>query len=197
MTVVARTSGRIHASSWHETHREATDLAERLKAHGPWAGMIVITRGGLVPAAIVARVLGIRLIDTICLASYEREVKGPVQTIKGAPADIGEGEGWLLVDDVADSGAAPATAEGALRGALRQAGGTAVRRYVPARGRPGRLDRLPLGPRPAHAGPLGHHLGIGTLSMSRVHPSQAAARIRPGRRGSVHGCSVSASRTAR
>jgi xanthine phosphoribosyltransferase len=112
MTVVARTSGRIHASSWHETHREATDLAERLKALGPWAGMIVITRGGLVPAAIVARVLGIRLIDTICLASYEREVKGPVQTLKRAPAEIGEGEGWLLVDDVADSGA---TAEEARR----------------------------------------------------------------------------------
>ena len=111
-TVVARTSGRIHASSWHETHREATDLAERLQDLGPWAGMIVITRGGLVPGAIVARALGIRMIDTICLASYEREVKGPVQIIKAAPDGIGEGEGWLLIDDVADSGA---TAEEARR----------------------------------------------------------------------------------
>ncbi len=113
MTVVARTSGRIHASSWHETHREATDLAERLKAHRPVGRHDRRSPAAAwCPAAIVARVLGIRLIDTICLASYEREVKGPVQTIKGAPAEIGEGEGWLLVDDVADSGA---TAEEARR----------------------------------------------------------------------------------
>lgn len=112
MTVVVRTSGRIHASSWHETHREATDLADRLKGLGPWKGMVAITRGGLVPAAVVARVLGIRLIDTICLASYEREIRGPVQIIKPAPASMGEGEGWLLIDDVADSGA---TAEEARR----------------------------------------------------------------------------------
>ena len=112
MTVVVRTSGRIHASSWHETHREATDLADRLKPLGPWTGMIAITRGGMVPAAIVARVLGIRMIDTICLASYDNEIKGPVQIVKPAPADIGDGEGWLLIDDVADSGA---TAEEARR----------------------------------------------------------------------------------
>lgn len=112
MTVVVRTSGRIHASSWHETHREATDLADRLKPLGSWTGMVAITRGGLVPAAIVARVLGIRLIDTVCLASYDGEVKGPVQIVKPAPAGIGEGEGWLLIDDVADSGA---TAEEARR----------------------------------------------------------------------------------
>lgn len=112
MTVVVRTSGRIHASSWHETHREATDLADRLKGLGPWNGMVAITRGGLVPAAVVARVLGIRLIDTICLASYEREVRGPVQIIKPAPESMGKGEGWLLIDDVADSGA---TAEEARR----------------------------------------------------------------------------------
>jgi hypoxanthine phosphoribosyltransferase len=111
MTVVRKTR-RIHASSWHETHREATDLAQRLQNLGPWAGMIAITRGGLVPAAIVARVLDIRLIDTICLASYDGESKGPVQIIKAAPDEIGDGEGWLLIDDVADSGA---TAEEARR----------------------------------------------------------------------------------
>jgi len=112
MTVVVRTSGRIHASSWHETHREATDLADRLRSFGPWTGMVAITRGGLVPAAIVARVLGIRLIDTVCLASYDGETKGPVQIVKPAPVGIGDGAGWLLIDDVADSGA---TAEEARR----------------------------------------------------------------------------------
>ena len=38
---------------------------------GPWHGIIAITRGGLVPAAIVARELDLRLVDTICVASYD------------------------------------------------------------------------------------------------------------------------------
>ena len=52
--------------------------------------MIAITRGGLVPAAIIARVLDLRVIETVCIASYEREMKGPIEIMKAAPANIGE-----------------------------------------------------------------------------------------------------------
>jgi len=40
---------------------------------GALSGMVAITRGGLVPAAIVARELDMRIIDTFCVASYARE----------------------------------------------------------------------------------------------------------------------------
>jgi xanthine phosphoribosyltransferase len=105
-------AAKIHSCSWHEMHREATDLAARLRARGPFCGVIAIARGGLVPAAIIARVLGIRLIETLCIASYDGEVKRPLAVLKAAPAEIGDGAGWLLVDDVADSGG---TAEAARR----------------------------------------------------------------------------------
>jgi xanthine phosphoribosyltransferase len=106
------TTGKIHATTWHEMHREAIDLAARLADHGPWRGMAAISRGGLVPGAVIARVLGIRLIETICIASYDGREKGPIEVLKGAPEAAGDGAGWLLIDDVADSGA---TAEAARR----------------------------------------------------------------------------------
>ena len=99
-------AGKIHASSWHEMHRESTDLAQRLADGGPWHGMVAISRGGLVPAAVIARVLDIRLIETICLSSYDgQQVRGTLEIVKAAPESIGDGTGWLLIDDVADSGA--------------------------------------------------------------------------------------------
>ncbi len=101
-------AARIYVTSWHEMHREATDLAGRVAPHGPWEGLVAVSRGGLVPAAIVARALGIRLIETVCIASYDGKEKGPLEVIKPSPAVVGKGSGWLLVDDVADSGATAA-----------------------------------------------------------------------------------------
>ena len=94
--------------SWEELHRNARALSLRLLDKGPWKGMIVITRGGLVPAAILARELNIRLIDTICVTSYKpgegdatQSVQGDIQLLKGVE---GDGEGMLLIDDLVDTG---------------------------------------------------------------------------------------------
>jgi xanthine phosphoribosyltransferase len=59
--------------SWDQFHRDARALAWRLSAAGRFSGMVAITRGGLVPAAIVARELDMRVIETICVASYAQE----------------------------------------------------------------------------------------------------------------------------
>jgi xanthine phosphoribosyltransferase len=70
---------------------------------------VCITRGGLVPAAIVARELGLRLIETICVASYEESAQGPLKVLKTVAPSIqangdGTGKGVLLVDDLTDTG---------------------------------------------------------------------------------------------
>ena len=46
--------------SWDQFHRDARALAWRLAESGPFGAIICITRGGLVPAAIVSRELGVR-----------------------------------------------------------------------------------------------------------------------------------------
>ena len=69
-----------------------------------------VTRGGLVPAAIVARELEIRLIETVCVASYhDYKTQGSMSVLKGVASTIaalggGAGQGVLIVDDLVDTG---------------------------------------------------------------------------------------------
>lgn len=84
-------------------HRNAKALAWRLLDKGPWTGVIGITRGGLVPACIVARELDIRLVDTLCIASYDHKNQGEAKILKGADK-AGDGQGWIVVDDLVDTG---------------------------------------------------------------------------------------------
>jgi xanthine phosphoribosyltransferase len=93
--------------SWDQFHRDARALAWRLAEAGPFTAIVAITRGGLVPAAIVARELNLRLIETVCVASYHEYTKqGDLQLIKGvAPSILGlGGKGVLIIDDLVDTG---------------------------------------------------------------------------------------------
>ncbi|NKB54731.1 MAG: xanthine phosphoribosyltransferase [Alphaproteobacteria bacterium] len=87
--------------SWEELHRNARALAWRLLELGPFDGVVAVTRGGLVPAAIVARELDVRLVDTVCIASYEHKDHGDAKILKTVE---GSGAGWLIVDDLVDTG---------------------------------------------------------------------------------------------
>lgn len=87
--------------SWDQLHRDAKALSWRLLEKGPFRGLAVVTRGGMVPAAVVARELDIHNIDTICISSYDWQNQKNVTIIK----DIkGDGEGWLIIDDLVDTG---------------------------------------------------------------------------------------------
>ncbi len=87
--------------SWAELHRDAKALAWRLVGLGPLQGIVAVTRGGLVPAAIVARELELRLIDTLCIASYDESKQGELVVLKSVE---GDGENWLIIDDLVDTG---------------------------------------------------------------------------------------------
>ena len=74
-------AGRPFPVSWDQFHRDCRALTWRLNEVGPFHAVIAITRGGLVPAAIVARELGLRIIDTVCIASYDHDKQGDLQEI--------------------------------------------------------------------------------------------------------------------
>jgi xanthine phosphoribosyltransferase len=96
--------------SWDQFHRDARALAWRLSAAGPFEAIVCVTRGGLVPAAIVARELEVRLIETVCVASYhDYQKQGSLSVLKGVADSIvklngGGGQGVLIVDDLVDTG---------------------------------------------------------------------------------------------
>jgi xanthine phosphoribosyltransferase len=94
---------------WDQFHRDARALAWRLAGAGPFQAIVCVTRGGLVPAAIVARELGIRLIETVCVASYNHILQGELKVLKDVAGTIveiggGRGKGVLIVDDLVDTG---------------------------------------------------------------------------------------------
>ena len=95
--------------TWDQLHRDARALAWRLIGLGPIRGIVAITRGGLIPAAIVAREMEARVIETVSIVAYGRgeaewtELGAP-EVVK-PPVAAGDGEGWLLIDDLVDTGA--------------------------------------------------------------------------------------------
>ena len=95
--------------SWDQFHRDARALAWRLAEAGPFEAIVCITRGGLVPAAIVARELNVRLIETVCIASYQNfKNQDELKILKGVAPEVtsmrGQGKGVLIVDDLVDTG---------------------------------------------------------------------------------------------
>lgn len=119
--------------SWEEFHRLSRVLSERLLAvrppgGPPWRLLVAVTRGGLVPAAIVARELNLRVVDTLCIASYDERSRGQPQVLKAAGAGDGEGCWWSTTGRHRRHrpGDARAAAEGPLRHRLRQAGGPSL-----------------------------------------------------------------------
>ncbi|MCX7898835.1 MAG: phosphoribosyltransferase family protein, partial [Methylocystis sp.] len=92
--------------SWDTFHRDARALAWRLASIGGFSAIVAVTRGGLVPAAIVARELGIRVIETIGVASYHEELEqGEVKVVKPLTETILKRPSAevLIVDDLVDT----------------------------------------------------------------------------------------------
>ena len=98
---------KIFPVSWDQFHRDSRALAWRLHAAGPFETVVCITRGGLVPAAVVARELNVRVIETICVASYQNyKNEGALKVLKTVAPEIVAtgGKGVLIVDDLVDTG---------------------------------------------------------------------------------------------
>ncbi|WP_461210265.1 xanthine phosphoribosyltransferase [Desulfocurvus sp. DL9XJH121] len=107
---------KTYPVSWEQLHRDSKALAWRLVELGPFAGIVAVTRGGLVPAAVIARELDIHTIETVCVTSYDWKKQGSSSVLKNADL-AGNGEGWLVVDDLVDTGGTASLLRAMLPGA--------------------------------------------------------------------------------
>jgi hypothetical protein len=119
--------------SWEDLDRLVAQLAERLE-HERFDLLLAITRGGLVPAGMLAYRLRIRNILVAAVEFYDDHGQpGPHPTFLQFPADpLLRGQRILVVDEVWDSG----TTIAAVTERIRQAGGlptTAVLHWKPER----------------------------------------------------------------
>ncbi len=93
---------RNYPISWDQLHRDSKALSWRLHdMHQTWKGIVAVTRGGLVPAAVIARELGIHHIDTVCITSYNWQDQGEIKILKTVE---GSGKDLLIIDDLVDTG---------------------------------------------------------------------------------------------
>ena len=90
--------------TWDMFQMHARKLSERLLPASQWKGIIAVSRGGLFPAAVLARELSIRHVETVCIASYhDHNNQGELQVLHAAQVPNG-GEGFIIVDDLVDTG---------------------------------------------------------------------------------------------
>ena len=55
------------------------------------------------PAALMARELGIRNVETLCISSYDHDNQRELVVVKAPPPQV-TAKGWLVVDDLVDTG---------------------------------------------------------------------------------------------
>ena len=107
--------------TWDQFHRDSRALAWRLTGEGPFASVVAITRGGLVPAAIVARELNIRTVDCVAVKSYDHQNQGDIRVLKPLSDVITDqlknNEKVLIIDDLVDTGATARVVRDLLPGA--------------------------------------------------------------------------------
>jgi xanthine phosphoribosyltransferase len=96
---------------WDQFYRDSKALAWRLGSRsGAFRAMVCITRGGMIPASIIAQELNIRVLDTICVSSYDAENKrGELHLIKSISPEVQalydeDPNSILVVDDLVDTG---------------------------------------------------------------------------------------------
>jgi hypoxanthine phosphoribosyltransferase len=119
--------------TWEALDQLVVVLAERLAGRS-FDVMLAITRGGMVPAGMLAYRLGLRDILVAAVEYYDASGQpGPHPTFLQFPADpLLRGRQVLIVDEVWDSG----TTIAAVTERVRQAGGiptTAVLHFKPGR----------------------------------------------------------------
>ena len=89
---------------WDDFHQDTKDLCAKIKATGQYNKIIAVTRGGLIPAGIIAYELGIRNCSVINFATYIGAEHLKINEI-AHPELVGKvDEHTLIVDDLSDSG---------------------------------------------------------------------------------------------
>jgi xanthine phosphoribosyltransferase len=91
--------------SWPEIERDAKCLADLVSSKGQWEGVVAVARGGLVPAALVANLLGIKNIELLSVSSYTGRKQHEPRLLR-CPTVPNGGAKWLVIDDLVDTGVA-------------------------------------------------------------------------------------------
>jgi xanthine phosphoribosyltransferase len=89
--------------TWDQFLADTKTLADKLKSQPDIKGLIAIARGGLCATAVVANVLEIRNVKSVAVSSYDGQQHHAAEML-GSVDNILDGEGWVFIDDLVDTG---------------------------------------------------------------------------------------------
>ena len=89
--------------SWKQFEQDIKELSKKIPRN-KYAGIIAITKGGLIPAYYIADKLGIKTIETFCISSYDDQTRNVILVHKQAMTSEFPPNSWLIVDDLVDTG---------------------------------------------------------------------------------------------
>ncbi len=89
--------------TWEEFDTHSRALADLLLKSDAIKGVVGIARGGLVATAIVCNALNIRNVKTVAITSYHGHDQMTAEML-GSVDSIIDGEGWVFIDDLVDTG---------------------------------------------------------------------------------------------
>ncbi len=93
-----------HTILWDDFRTDALALADKLKGMPDIKGLIAIARGGLCATAVVAQALNIRNVKSVAVSSYNGHVHTGTTEMLGSVDNIMDGEGWVFIDDLVETG---------------------------------------------------------------------------------------------
>lgn len=105
---MAKEDIKIWTLGWEQIEGLCKDVAHQVVQAELEVNMVVgLSRGGLIPATIIANILGVRRVGSYQLASYEHGIQGAIQDLEDKNhlvASIERAQNVLVVDDIVDSG---------------------------------------------------------------------------------------------
>ncbi len=91
--------------TWDEFHKDTKELCTKIKDKGTFNKIIAVSRGGLLPAGIIAYELNIRNVEVVNMSTYDgnkqRKSEDFVLDLSSAGA---ADEQTLVIDDLSDTG---------------------------------------------------------------------------------------------
>lgn len=89
---------------WEDFHQQAKQLAIKLKESGQWNKIIAVSRGGLLPAGILAYELDIRNVEVVNMSSYDGDKQRLREDID-IQSYVGKvDKNTIVIDDLSDTG---------------------------------------------------------------------------------------------
>lgn len=89
---------------WDEFHQDTINLCKKIKQNGKYNKIVAISRGGLLPAGILAYELDIRNTQAINISSYDGEQQRSLDDVEICDNVGAVDENTLIVDDLSDTG---------------------------------------------------------------------------------------------